>query len=160
MHVKKVNSLLRAGGGLVAGRDHPQLAGSFDWLVRDGRLTAVLPGIYASPDVAHGWQTRARALTLRHQDAVLLGGAAARISFWPDAPLNHVDAAVCGVLKPQPGFSFNRRHIPEELIAEREGLRYTIPALTAIDLATFACSDAIDRAATPLILRCAPERQR
>jgi hypothetical protein len=85
----------------VARRDHPQLAGSFDWLVRDGRLTAVLPSICASPDVAHGWQTRARALTLRHQDAVLLGAAAARISFWPDAPLNHVDAAVCGVLKPR-----------------------------------------------------------
>lgn len=104
----------------------------------------MLPGIYASPDVAHRWQTRARALTLRHQDAVLLGAAAARISFWPDAPLNHVDAAVYGVLKPQPGFSFHRRHIPAELIAEREGLRHTIPALTAIDLATFACSDAID----------------
>jgi very-short-patch-repair endonuclease len=141
---EEVNSLLRAGDGLVARRAHPQLAGSFDWLVRGGRLTAVLPGIYASPDVAHSWQTRARALALRHQDAVLLSAAAARISFWPDAPLNHVEAAVRGVLKPQPGFSFNRRDIPEELIAVREGIRYTIPALTAIDLATFASSDAID----------------
>lgn len=104
----------------------------------------MLPGIYASPDIAHSWLTRSRALALRHHDAVLLGAAAARISFWPDAPLNHVEAAVTGVLKPQPGFSFNRRHIPEELIAERDGLRYSIPALTAIDLATFARSDALD----------------
>jgi hypothetical protein len=73
-------------------------------------------------------------------------------SFWPEAPLIHVEAAVRGVLKPQPGFSFNRRHIPEELIAERHGLRYTVPALTAIDLATL-------RAATLLILHCDPGRQ-
>ena len=77
-------------------------------------------------------------------DAVLLGAAAARISFWPAAPLDHVEAAVRCVLKPQPGFSFSRRRIPEELIAVRGGLRYTVPALTAIDLATFECSDAID----------------
>lgn len=141
---EEVNSLLRAGAGLVARRDHPQLAASFDWLVRNGRLTAVLPGIYAAPESAHSWQTRARALALRHHDAILVGAVAARISFWPDAPLDQVEAAVRGVLKPQPGFSFNRRHIPEELIAERDGLRYKIPALTAIDLATFACSDALD----------------
>jgi hypothetical protein len=48
------------------------------------------------------------------------------------------------VLKPQPGFAFSRRHIPEELIAWRDGMRYTVPALTSIDVATFACSDAID----------------
>jgi hypothetical protein len=43
----EVNALLQAGGGLVARRDHPQLAGSFDWLLRDGRLATVLPFIAA-----------------------------------------------------------------------------------------------------------------
>jgi len=128
----------------VARRDHPHLAGSFDWLVREGRLAAVLPGVYAAPEIARTWHTRVRALGLRHRDAVLLGAAAARVSFWPNAPLDRIEAAVPSVLKPQPGFSFNRRYIPAELIAERDGLRYSVPALTAIDLATFACSDAID----------------
>jgi very-short-patch-repair endonuclease len=140
----EINALLQAGGGLVARRDHPELAGSFDWLVREGRLAAVLPGVYAAPEIAHTWQMRVRAVGFRHRDAVLLGGAAARVSFWPDAPLNRIEAAVPSVLKPQPGFSFNRRYIPAELITEHEGLRYSVPALTAIDLATFACSDAID----------------
>ena len=125
-------------------RDNPQLAGSFDWLVRGGRLTAVLPGVYATPEIASSWQTRVRALGLRHCDAVLLGAAAARVSFWPNAPLNYIEAAVPSVLKPQSGFSFNRRHIPTELITERDGIRFTVPALTAVDMATFACSDAID----------------
>ena len=140
----EVELLLRTGGGLVVRREHPQLGASFDWLIREGTLATVLPGVYATPEIARTWQTRARALALRHRDAVLLGAAAARVSFWPGAPLNHVEAAVRCVLKPQPGFSFSRRRIPEELIAVRGGLRYTVPALTAIDLATFECSDAID----------------
>ena len=140
----EVKLLLKAGGGLLLRRDHPQLGGSFDWLIREGRLATVLPGVYATSEIAGTWQTRARALALRHPDAVLLGAAAARISFWPAAPLDHVDAAVRSSLKPQPGFTFNRRRIPAELIAERDGLRYSVPALTAIDLATFVCSDAID----------------
>jgi very-short-patch-repair endonuclease len=140
----EVNALLQASGGLISRRDHPELAASFDWLVRKGSLTAVLPGVYAAPQIAHTWQTKVRALGLRHRDAVLLGGAAARVSFWPDAPLDRIEAAAPSALKPQPGFFFNRRYIPVELIIEREGLRYSDPALTAIDLATFARSDGID----------------
>jgi hypothetical protein len=139
----EVDALLQAAGGLVSRRDHPDLAASFDWLVREGRLTAVLPGVYAASEIAHTWQTRVRALELR-RDAVLLGAAAARVSFWADAPLDRIEAAVPSALKPQPGFLFNRRYIPAEMIIERAGLRYSVPALTAIDLATFECSDAID----------------
>jgi very-short-patch-repair endonuclease len=141
---QEVNALLQAAGGLVSRRDHPELAASFDSLMREGKLTAVLPGVYAVPEIAQTWQTRVRALGLRHGDAVMLGAVAARVSFWPDAPLDRIEAAVPSALKPQPGFSFNRRYIPAELIAEREGLRFSVPALTATDLATFECSDAID----------------
>jgi very-short-patch-repair endonuclease len=145
MHARdEIELLLRAVGGLVARRDHPELDGSFDWLLREGRLATVLPGVYATPEIAQTWRIRARALALRHRDAVLVGAAAARLSFWAAAPLHHVEAAVHCVLKPQPGYSFSRRRIPEELIAVRGGLRYTVPALTALDLATFECSDAID----------------
>jgi hypothetical protein len=38
----EVELLLRAGGGLVVRRDHPELGGSFDWLIREGRLATVL----------------------------------------------------------------------------------------------------------------------
>jgi very-short-patch-repair endonuclease len=140
----EVELLLRDGGGLVVRRDHPELGGSFDWLIREGKLVTVLPGVYATPEIAQTWRTRARALALHHRDAVLVGAAAARVSFWPAAPLIQVEAATRCAVKPQAGFSFCRRRIPEELIAVRGGLRYTVPALTAIDLATFECSDAID----------------
>jgi very-short-patch-repair endonuclease len=85
-----------------------------------------------------------RAVRLRQPDAVVLGAAAARASFWPDAPLTTVDVAAPTRLARRPGYTFSRRHIPPELIVERDGLRYTVAALTAIDLATFECADAID----------------
>jgi hypothetical protein len=75
-----------------------------------------------------------RALGFRHCDAVLLGAAAARVSFWPDAPLDRIEAAVPSALKPQPGFFFNRRYIPAELIIERAGLRYSVPARERLQL--------------------------
>ena len=118
----EVELLLRADGGLVVRRDHPHLVGSFDWLIHQGKLVTVLPGVYADPEFARTWQARARAVALRHPDAVLLGAAAARISFWPAAPIDAVEAAVRCVLKPQHGFSFSRRRIPDELIAVWDGL--------------------------------------
>jgi hypothetical protein len=98
----EVELLLRTGGGLVVRREHPQLGASFDWLIREGRLATVLPGVYATPEIARTWRTRARALALRHHDAVLVGAAAARLSFWAAAPLDHVEAAVHCALKHSP----------------------------------------------------------
>jgi hypothetical protein len=83
-------------------------------------------------------------VSVRHPDAVVFGGAAARMSFWPDAPMRTIDVAAPTRVASRPGYTFSRRHIPAELVVERAGLRFTTPALTAIDLATFECADAID----------------
>ena len=104
----------------------------------------VLPGIYAQPEAARNVEILIRAVSLRHPDAVVFGGAAARMSFWPDAPMRTINVASSTRVASRPGYTFSRRHIPAELVIERAGLRYTTPALTAIDLATFECADAID----------------
>jgi hypothetical protein len=64
--------------------------------------------------------------------------------FWPEAPVSTIEVAASTRLASRPGYTFSRRHIPAELVIEPAGLRYTAPALTAIDLATFECADAID----------------
>jgi very-short-patch-repair endonuclease len=143
---REINRLLAATGGILVRRDHPDLATSIDWAVRKGELTGVLPGVYAVSDLARRPETRMRAVCLRYPDAVLLTAAAARLSFWPQAPLTTIAVSVPSVTAPRPGFRFCRRRIPPELVVTRAGLRYTVPALTAIDLASFSCSDAIDRA--------------
>ena len=140
----EVDLLVRRGGGLISRRDHPALANTVAWLVRQGKLVPVLPGIYAPPELARNVEVLMRAVSLRHTDAVVLGAAAARASFWPDAPLRTIDVAASTRLARRQGYTFSRRHIPAELVVERAGLRYTAPALTAIDLATFECADAID----------------
>jgi very-short-patch-repair endonuclease len=140
----EVDLLVRRGGGLISRRDHPALANTMAWLVRQGKLVPVLPGIYAPPELARNVEVLMRAVSLRHTDAVVLGAAAARASFWPDAPLRTIDVAASTRLARRQGYTFSRRHIPAELVVERAGLRYTAPALTAIDLATFECADAID----------------
>lgn len=138
--------VLTGGGGLLARRHYPELAGAIDWALRNRNLVPVLPGVYAVTALAGARQTRMRAACLRYPDAVLLAGAAARASYWPKAPLTAIQVAMPQKVAPQPGFRFTRRRIPPELVDERDGLRFTIPALTAIDLATFSCTDAIDRA--------------
>ena len=122
----------------------PSWLAALDWLIRNRRLVTVLPGVYGRPDLAHLAETRMRAACLRHPDAVLVKGAAARVSYWPDAPLRDVEVATRYAVAPAAGFLFTRRRIPPELIRERDGLRFTDPALTAIDLANFDCADGID----------------
>lgn len=82
---------------------------------------------------------------LRYPDAVLVGAAAARSTYWPSAPMTTITAATgTSKISPQAGDIFTQRQIPPDLIVEHQGLRVTVPALTAIDLATSACADAID----------------
>lgn len=132
--------------GLVVRRDHPELRGAIDYGVRSGELSTVLPGVYAAPSMARLPRTRMQAVCARHPNAVLLTEAAARLSFWPQVSLDAIQVAVPSPLPRQKGFAFTRRKIPPELVAEHRGLRFTVPALTAVDMATFACTDAIDHA--------------
>ncbi len=87
-----------------------------------------------------------RTALLRHPDAVLTGAAAARMSWWPEAPLSTVEVALPRPVAPATGFCVSRRRIPPDLVLERGALRVTSPAPTAIDLAIAECADPIDRA--------------
>ncbi len=141
-----IEPLLRRSGGVIARRHHPELRTSLDHLIRCGQLVAVLPGVYATPDRAGDPDVRMRAAMARYPDAVILGAAAARATYWPDIPLGAIDVAVSTAVPARPGITFSRRRVPPELVVEGRGLRVSCPALTAIDLATFECADAIDLA--------------
>jgi very-short-patch-repair endonuclease len=132
--------------GLVVRRDHPKLIGAIDWLVRNGDLRPVLPGVYAEPGACDSIQTRIRTLMRWDPDAVLLGSAAAWVSFWPELRVEAIECAVRHGRATQTGYDFTRRHIPAELVVNRSGLRYTTPALTALDLCETVGGDAIDQA--------------
>lgn len=132
--------------GVLARRDHPTLASTVDRLLRSGQLRAVLPGIYARSEVASTFGTRVLAAVASSPDVILVDGAAAKVSFWPELRVPEVSCAVSNERVSPPGFRFTRRRIPNELVIQRGRLRMTSPGLTALDLAETLGGAPIDQA--------------
>ena len=109
-----------------------------------GRLVRVLPGTYVPTELKNDFATRSLAVGWWSTDAVIVGAAAARLTFWPDVPIRQIDVARRGPEPVGPGYRFHRRAIDPEHIVERHTLRVTAPALTAIDLVDEFGGDAID----------------
>lgn len=131
--------------GVVVRRDHPELSGAIDRLVRIGELVPVLPGVCSTPPRALDRDVRVLAVTRREPDAVFVDRTAAQLSFWPKLSGDQVSCALRGVREAQRGVRFVNRRIPPELVQERDGLRFTVPALTALDLVSEVGGEAIDR---------------
>ena len=129
--------------GVIARKQHPELAGAMGRLVRDGALMAVLPGVYAPPGATR--DVRLAALARWAPDAVVTGRTAAQLTCWPELLGETVECALRWERDPQRGFRFSRRTVPPELVVRRRGLQVTSPALTALDLSAELGGDAIDR---------------
>lgn len=142
----EINRLLRANGGIISRRAHPDLVDALAHLVQAGRLRRLLPGVYALPEIANDHRTRMRAVAEWNPDAVLTGAAAARLTFWPDIHVDALTVAVSGRRQAQPGFVMVKRKISAELTCTLHGLRCTVPALTALDLCPSHGGDGIDAA--------------
>ena len=128
--------------GVVARREHPELGGAIDWLLRNGRVAGVLPGVYAATEHAREHRVQLAAVSRWSPDAVITGGACARLLFWPDAPLRDIEVATRRRGR-YPGFRLVDRRLPPELVHDWRGLRLATPALAALDLADEA-PDGID----------------
>ena len=93
---------------------------------------------------------------------ILTSDAAARLGYAPDHRVETVVVALGHRRRDVPGYCFSQRRIPAELITERDRIRLTVPALTALDLTGTSGGEAIDdvlrrRAATLAGLRQALE---
>lgn len=140
----EIDRILQRQGGVISRRQHPELIGTIDALLARRELVRLLPGVYAMPMATDLPLTRLRAVQLWDADAVLTHQAAARLTFWPRVTLPQVDLAVrCRVLH-RPGYATVRRIVPPELVTERQGLRCTVPALTALDLVDRRGAEPID----------------
>jgi very-short-patch-repair endonuclease len=135
-----------AGSGVVSRRQHPEFARKLYTLCGRGELVTLLPGIYTLPHLAGDWEIRAAAACLLDPSAVIIGDAAAALSFWPELTPGTVEVAGRRSTLSRPGFRFVTRSIPRELVMERGGIRFTVPALTALDQVAHRGGDGIDRA--------------
>jgi very-short-patch-repair endonuclease len=130
---------------VVSRRDHPDLAATFDYALRRGQIEPVLPGVYARTHHKSVPEVRIEALRRYEPRAVLLADAAARHTFRPALPVTSVTAAVPRRLRPQPGFRFVRRTVPDQLVTEVGGVRTVVPALAAIEAGPDVVDDALRR---------------
>ena len=147
--VGEVGRRLQTSGGVLARRDHLDVAGSLDRHLRAGRLVAILPGVYCPPELSGDELARIRASALwAGPDAVLTSLTAARLTYWPSAPASSVTLALPTTTKRgRAGIGVERRRVPPELVLGWCGLRVTTPAATAVDLAaTVHGGAAIDEA--------------
>lgn len=131
---------------VILGRDHPALENSLVRAAAAGRLVRPLPGVFADPGNAGSLLTKVAAVSRWDPNAVILGRAAAALSFWPKAEVSTIEVASPARHAPQAGFSFQRRTIPPELRRSCGAYAITAPSLTALDLSTFDDTDAVDTA--------------
>lgn len=138
--------VLRASGGVIARRDHPDLSHAIDVAARRGEIVRVLPGVYIHTHMRQNWRARARAVNLWDPEAVIVGEAAAALTFWPRRSPSSIEVAARRTRVTSSGFRFETRTIPPDLIITHGGVRLSDPAVTAIDLAPRSHGDSIDDA--------------
>jgi very-short-patch-repair endonuclease len=144
-----------ADGGVISRRAHPDLAGSIDRALRNGKIVSVQPGVYCPAGSEDDPLIRLMGAALwAGPDAILTGRAAAKLSFWRSCPLDMVTiAAPHHGRRSRTDVLVEQRRIVPEFTMRRHGVTITAPALTAVDLATSELGgDAID---TVLRLRAA-----
>jgi very-short-patch-repair endonuclease len=145
--VSELDRRLAIAGGVLCRAEHRDLAGTLDRSVRNGRLLIAYPGIYVPPGQATVPLVRIRAAAAWvGRDAVLIGWAAARLTYWSGCPLPGITFAQTTTRRRARGeVSFERWAIPLELTVTVSGMRVTRPNLTAVDLAaTELGGEAID----------------
>jgi len=142
-HDQLIEQLLSEDPVLLA-RDRRELRSAIVRAVAAGRLRRLLPGV--NVDAGRADELRIKALALMRWDpsAVICGRAAAALTYWPEIPVGPLVAASPVRHASQRGFTFVERRIPPDLVRDVGHLRTTVPALTAVELATSDFTDPID----------------
>jgi very-short-patch-repair endonuclease len=137
---------LLAQDRVILAREHPKLENALVRAARAGRLSRLLPGVYADPGSADDLMTKVVAASRWDPKAVIRGRAAAALSYWDDIGVTTLEVASPVRHSPQPGFAFEHRTIPGDLVQQCGPFSFTVPALTAVELGTMEFTDPIDRA--------------
>jgi very-short-patch-repair endonuclease len=141
-----LKEILRSNGGVISRGDHPELAGQIDYATRRGELVRVLPNVYVHRDLSRNWRVLARAACVWNSRAVIVGEAAAALTFWPNKTPRIIEVAGVRMRTEWRGYRFTTRSVPAELTFTSRGITVAHPNLTALDMAERHGGDAIDDA--------------
>ena len=130
----EIERLIREHGFVVLA-EHPDLRHQLQYLQRRRLLVPMCPGHLVRAGTEGDPDLRIRVVSAWHPDGVLMGAAAARATFAPDIDVPVVVMASTRKRRSPDGVRLVRWTVPGEHIGEHHGLRFTRPALTALDLA-------------------------
>ena len=129
---------------VIVRREHPELVRSLERRVVGGELVSILPGVYTVPELSHDPTVLVAGLSRARPETIFTGATAARLSYWPEAPLRTVTAAIRHPRADRRGFTWERRAIPPELVMVRGGVQLTVPSLSALDMSDLDHTEALD----------------
>ena len=127
---------------VLLARDHRDLRHAILRGTEAGRLRRLLPGVYVDAGRADELAIKAAAVARWDPSAVICGRAAAALTYWPKITVGPLVLASPVRHARQRGFV--ERRIPADLVREVDHVRTTVPALTAVELATSDFTDPID----------------
>lgn len=131
---------------VLLARDHRDLRHAILRATEAGRLRRLLPGVYVDAGRAGELRVKAAAVARWDPSAVICGRGAAALTYWPEILVGPLEVASPVRHADQRGFTFVERRVPPDLVREVGRVRTTVPALTAVELATFTFTDPIDLA--------------
>ncbi|WP_296138050.1 endonuclease domain-containing protein [uncultured Tessaracoccus sp.] len=131
---------------VVAVRDHPTEAAALRGLKRRGKVHSPLPGLYAVPEFLDTWPNRLQCAHLWAPDLVVVGAAAARITWWPDLPEDGIELWGARRTSPAPWLRVSRAKVPAEHIRWLGDVPVADGPLSAVQLARSVGGKAIDEA--------------
>lgn len=91
--IQLLNAAVAEYGPVLSRQRLPQLAKQLGRARSLGLMTPLLPGVVVVPELAHTFAAKAAAAALYRPDATIVGGAAARLTFWPELLPERIDVA-------------------------------------------------------------------
>lgn len=143
-HMPTLDEALHAGRGLIARGDVPDR--QLREALRSATIVSLFPGLYCRATQKKDLRIRARALGRYDPSAVMVGRAAAGLTWWKELNVGVIQAARTPGCRPVPGFEWKRQAIPEAHVRREDGFMTTDAALTVLDLIPTLGGKAIDEA--------------
>lgn len=133
---------LLSQAGVISYNCAPELIGSIRRMVRNGELSALLPGVFTETSHCTDFNIRMRAVRLRVPDAVFTGLTAAHLLWAANAP--RLLTATGRVRGNRDWVALSRRQVDPEWVVHVGGFACTAPELTAVDLIPDVGADYVD----------------
>lgn len=108
------------------------------------RLIRLLPGVYCRAGDEDLLAVRVLAANAAYPGGILIGRAAAALTWWPELRVPTIELATDHQRHPAPGYRLVRRRVPAENVSWMGELPVADPAITVLDLIPELGGRAID----------------